>query len=104
MKIGNPLDKPGLQPAAPANRAKPSETGKPGAATDTSGSSTVALSTAASALFSSDGVSSASSADFDQAKVERISNAISQGQYKVNPEAIADRLLANARELLSRPH
>jgi negative regulator of flagellin synthesis FlgM len=37
---------------------------------------------------------------FDTEKVERISNAIRDGQFKVNPEAIADKLIANAQELL----
>jgi negative regulator of flagellin synthesis FlgM len=41
-------------------------------------------------------------AGFDGAKVERISQAIRGGSYKVNPEAIADKLIANAQELLVR--
>lgn len=102
MKIGNPLEKPGLAPVA-ANRGKPAEAGKSTAA-PAAGSSTVALSTAATALLNGNEAVSVSSADFDQAKVDRISNAISQGQYKVDPEAIADKLLANAQELLSRAH
>ncbi len=102
MKIGNPLDKPGLAPVA-ANRGKQAEAGNSATASSTV-SSTVALSTAATALLNGTEAASASTADFDQAKVDRISNAISQGQYKVNPEAIADKLLANAQELLSRPH
>ena len=102
MKIGNPLDKPGLAPVA-ANRGKPADAGSSTAASS-AGSSTVALSTAAKTLLNGTEAIGVSSADFDQAKVDRISNAISQGQYKVNPEAIADKLLANAQELLSRPH
>lgn len=95
MKIGNPLDKPGLQPVT-TSRAKTADADRSASPT-AAGSSTVELSSAATTLLDAD-------ADFDAAKVERISNAISQGQYKVNPEAIADRLLANARELLSPPH
>lgn len=101
MKIGNPFDKPGLTPVAP-NRTKQAEAGA--SATASSTGSTVALSNAATALLNGTAAIEASNADFDQAKVDRISNAISQGQYKVNPEAIADKLLANAQELLSRPH
>jgi negative regulator of flagellin synthesis FlgM len=41
-------------------------------------------------------------AGFDGAKVERISKAIRAGSFKVNPEAIADKLIANAAELLTR--
>jgi negative regulator of flagellin synthesis FlgM len=41
-------------------------------------------------------------ATFDTAKVERIAQAIRDGQFTVNPEAIADKLILNAQELLSR--
>ena len=37
---------------------------------------------------------------FDSAKVQRISDAIRDGRFSVNPEAIADKLIANAQELL----
>ncbi len=58
-------------------------------------STQVALSETAAKLSAggSDGV-------FDTAKVERISNAIREGKFKVNPEAIADKLISNAQELL----
>ncbi|MBP6763383.1 MAG: flagellar biosynthesis anti-sigma factor FlgM [Rubrivivax sp.] len=39
---------------------------------------------------------------FDSAKVERIAQAIREGQFKINPEAIADKLIVNAEELLGR--
>ena len=39
---------------------------------------------------------------FDAEKVQRISDAIRDGQFKVNPEAIADKLIANAQELLGK--
>lgn len=102
MKIGNPLDKPGLAPTS-ANRGAAADAGRTAAAAGNAGS-TVALSTAATTLLSGSAAAPLASAEFDQAKVERITNAISQGQYKVNPEAIADKLLANAQELLSRSH
>ncbi len=102
MKIGNPLDKPGLGPVS-NNRGDAAKAATETASTKASGSatgnsSTVALSSAATSLMGG------SSADFDASKVDRISTAISQGQYTVNPEAIADKLIANAQELLSRPH
>lgn len=59
-------------------------------------SSTVSLSSAASSLTST----SSAGADFDADKVKRISDAIENGSFKVNPEAIADKLIANAREVL----
>jgi len=37
---------------------------------------------------------------FDTAKVQRISDAIRNREFKVDPEAIADKLIANAQELL----
>jgi negative regulator of flagellin synthesis FlgM len=36
---------------------------------------------------------------FDAAKVEAIKQAISAGQFRINPEAIADGLINTAREL-----
>ncbi len=39
---------------------------------------------------------------FDTAKVERLSRDIEEGRFEVDAEAVADRLIANTRELLSR--
>ncbi|MEO5686698.1 MAG: flagellar biosynthesis anti-sigma factor FlgM [Burkholderiaceae bacterium] len=39
---------------------------------------------------------------FDQAKVERIAQAIRDGNFSINPGAIADKLLSNAQEVLGR--
>lgn len=44
----------------------------------------------------------AGSADFDAAKVERVAQAIRDGSFRVDAEAIADKLIANAQELLGR--
>lgn len=38
---------------------------------------------------------------FDAAKVQRITQAISEGKFTVNARAIADKLVANAQELLN---
>ncbi len=38
---------------------------------------------------------------FDAAKVERMSREIEEGKFEVNAERVADRLIANTRELLS---
>jgi negative regulator of flagellin synthesis FlgM len=104
MKIGNPLDKPGLAPAN-GNRAADAGKATPAAASPAAdSSSTVELSTAAANLLRNSTAVQAANADFDAGKVERISDAIGRGQYSVNAEAIADKLLANAQELLSRPH
>jgi negative regulator of flagellin synthesis FlgM len=39
---------------------------------------------------------------FDSAKVDSIKRAIQAGQFKVNPEAVADKLIASVRELVGR--
>ena len=38
---------------------------------------------------------------FDAAKVEEIKAAIAEGRFKINPEAIADGLIAMARDLIA---
>ena len=39
---------------------------------------------------------------FDQAKVDRIAQAIRDGNYQINADAIADKLISNAQELLGK--
>ncbi|WP_198972592.1 flagellar biosynthesis anti-sigma factor FlgM [Xylophilus sp. ASV27] len=46
--------------------------------------------------------SSAATPDFNAEKVAQVRAAIADGSYKVNAGAIADRLLANAQQLLRR--
>ncbi len=43
-----------------------------------------------------------STADFDAGKVKAVKTAIDNGSFKVDAEAVADKLLANAYETLSR--
>ena len=43
-----------------------------------------------------------SGSDFDVKKVEEIRNAISEGKFKVNADAIADKLLASVNDLLGK--
>jgi negative regulator of flagellin synthesis FlgM len=57
----------------------------------------VAISSAARAAASA----AADDGSFDTAKVQRISQAISEGKFTVNANAIADKLVANAQELVS---
>ena len=94
MKIGNTPDKPAqVTNGATQIASDPSKAGAPVAAPDAS--TQVALSSAASTL-----LAGSSSAEFDSAKVDRISKAIADGTYSINADAIADKLIANARELL----
>jgi negative regulator of flagellin synthesis FlgM len=94
MKIGsfdpNKPVPPATSGAAGARDAKAS-----GSATAPESSAKVELSAAATLL------SGADSGDFDAAKVERIAQAIRDGKFEVNADAIADKLIANTRELLT---
>ena len=95
MKIGSidhnkPITPAGGQAAAPAgDKLQGAAAGAPEA------SAKVALSPAASSLVTDH------NADFDAEKVARIAQAIRDGKFKVNAEAIADKLIGNAKELLA---
>ncbi len=65
--------------------------------TPTVPSTEVALSPAATEISHT-----ASDPTFDTAKVHRIATAIREGKFSVNAEAIADKLIINAEELLGR--
>lgn len=104
MKIGNSPEGSGSstkvesRPAARKPEAsgsndivRTSTTSAPAPSTQVAISSTAKL--AASAAGSDDG-------SFDAAKVDRIAKAISEGKFTVNARAIADKLVANAQELL----
>jgi len=98
MKIGHPADKPAAAAGAPA-AAEPAKAGQGQAAAATAAaadpSATVALSSTAATL-----LSGGASGEFDAEKVARMTEAIASGSFKVNAEAIADKLIANAQELL----
>lgn len=61
----------------------------------TEASAQVQLSSTASLL-----TQGATDPTFDTAKVDRIAQAIRDGRFQVNAEAIADKLISNAQELL----
>src|SRR6186713_3643505 len=101
MKIGHPADKPLPAPAA-GTPAAPAEAGakatagvRATGAANVDASATVALSSTAATL-----LSGGASGEFDAEKVARMSAAIASGDFKINAEAIADKLIANAQELL----
>ena len=103
MKIGHPADKPlpaatAGTPAAPAEAAKATAGAHATGAANVDASATVALSSTASTLLSG----GAASGEFDADKIARISAQLADGSFKVNPEAIADKLIANAQELLAK--
>jgi negative regulator of flagellin synthesis FlgM len=98
MKIGHPADKP-VAAGTPADAGTAKAGPAHGAAAPTAAaadpSATVALSSTAATL-----LSGGASGEFDAEKVARMSAAIASGDFKINAEAIADKLIANAQELL----
>ena len=98
MKIG-PLESKSVVPAQGAERKGAAASAPPKGAEPAppEASAQVALSPAASLL-----VRVADDPTFDAAKVERIATAIREGKYQINAEAIADKLIVNAEELLGR--
>ena len=96
MKIGQ-LDN-SHKLAAPAADARQSAapSGKDKGNAPVESSAKVELSAAATLL-----ASQGNTADFDADKVSRIAQAIRDGKFDVNAGAIADKLLANTRELLT---
>ena len=92
MKIGPFEPKPPV-PAAGTERKGASAPMPPTAEASTQ----VELSPAATLLSGA-----ATDASFDAKKVERIAQAIRDGKFSVNAEAIADKLILNAQELLGR--
>lgn len=102
MKIGNPADKRNLAPVdGSATPAKGKDERKSVAASPAAAgadpSVKVQLSSGAEALRGTP-----DNAEFDAAKVDRITKAIADGSYQVNAEAIADKLIANAQEVLGK--
>ena len=104
MKIGNPAEKP-LAVTPATSQGAGVDSAKAGSSTATLAapaagapdpSAKVELSSTATALLSG------ATPPFDAEKVARISQAIAEGSFKINPEVIADKLIGNARELLSK--
>jgi negative regulator of flagellin synthesis FlgM len=105
MKIGNPEAAVGVgavraQDTAQKNAAETKAAGASvaNAGAEANASAQVQLSAAASSLLGA----APAEADFDADKVARIAQAIDNGSYKVNAEVIADKLIANAQELLGK--
>lgn len=98
MKIGNPIDKTAGVGAVAPTRTQAGEAKVQDTAAQNDPSAKVELSSTASTLLSSD----TTSADFDADKVARIAQAIADGKFEINAEKIADRLIANAHEVLGK--
>jgi negative regulator of flagellin synthesis FlgM len=85
-------------PAADARKSGATPSGGDGKAAPVEASAKVELSAAASLL-----AAQGNTAEFDAEKVSRIAQAIRDGKFHVDAGAIADKLIANTRELI-RPH
>jgi negative regulator of flagellin synthesis FlgM len=91
MKIGPHDNKPAVN-STPTERK-----------TSTSSSGARSAEPSAKVQLSATAMLSAGSSDsvFDAEKVKRIADAIRDGKYEIDANAIADKLIANAQELLS---
>ncbi len=107
MKIGQPSDN-SIQIRS-GNAAATQKAGQgastSGAATTTANQGTRSAGVAVTVSTLARGLEKAGrgeAADIDTQKVANVRSAIQQGTYVVNPEAIADKLLSNAQEMLNR--
>ena len=101
MKIGNPADKAVTGTTTPAKTEGASTpTRTPGKAEGLDGGVEASAKVSLSPM--ADTMMTGNDPTFDAAKVERVKQAIADGTYKVNHEAIADKLIANAQEVLGR--
>lgn len=103
MKIGQKPELPGaLAQTGLAKQAKSPASAAEGAAKDAAAMSTagvpVTVSTAARALDQT----ARATADFDANKVKAVRSAIEKGTFSVDADAIADKMLSNAQEILAR--
>ena len=105
MKIGQPSDnsipiQTGNAATTQKSRQNASTTASNNAAQSTrSAGVAVTVSTLARGL---EKAGKGEAADIDMQKVATVRAAIEDGTYVVNPEAIADKLLFNAQEMLNR--
>ena len=104
MKIGPGTEIPvavssaALKKADQDKEAAPASMAEKGARAIPTAGAQVSVSTLARTLEQND---RAVGSDFDSKKVADIKAAIKNGTFKINPEAIADKMLDNAQEMLS---
>ncbi len=103
MKIGNnpeanapKLERPAARKPEVAVADTPREAAPVRTSTAPEASAQVAISATAAKL------SSVGDGTFDAAKVDRIAQAITEGKFTVDARNIANKLIANAQELLGR--
>ncbi|HNT37781.1 MAG TPA: flagellar biosynthesis anti-sigma factor FlgM [Rubrivivax sp.] len=96
MKIVSPEKTLPVKPSNPERKTPANAQAAAGSPAAADGSTKVAISSKAAAL------AAGSDGSFDAAKVERVGQAIKDGSYRIDAEVIADKLIANAQELLGR--
>lgn len=103
MKVGQPADMPKVStpPAAASGAAAPAKKEAAATASSTASSAGVAV-TVSTSVRTLEQANRGETADIDTDKVNAVRTAIEQGTYVVNAEAIADKLLGNAQEMLNR--
>ncbi len=104
MKIGQPSD---ISAHVNSTTANAPAKGGQGASTAAAAASTQAPSAGVAVTVSPmartlEASKRSEAADVDMEKVKSVRAAIAQGTYKVNPEAIADKLISSAQEILKR--
>lgn len=106
MKIGQSTDISSAVPSSTASAGQKAAQGtavsaaasqaKPAAAAPPPGVAVTMSSNAKSMEKAGDG------AEIDQKKVAQMKQAIRDGSFKANPDAIADKMLSNAQEMMDR--
>ena len=103
MKIGQKPELPGaLAQTGLAKQAKSPASAAEGAAKDAAAVSTAGVPVTVSIAAQSLNPASRVAGDFDAGKVKAVRAAIEKGTFSVDAEAIADKMLSNAQEILAR--
>lgn len=99
MKINGPTD----PASALQNSGKTTAKSGGAKASESTTSASVSLSDLSARLHSLDSSNGVDSS-FDAGKVETIKQAIRDGKFEVNSEAVADKLISSAHELFGQKH
>ena len=103
MKVGQPADMPKVSTPQPAASGAAAPAKKEAAATASSAASSAGVAvTVSTSVRELEQANRGEAAEVDMDKVNAVRTAIENGSYVVNAEAIADKLLGNAQEMLNR--
>lgn len=104
MKIGQKPELPGAlaQTGLAKQQAKSPASAAEGAAKDAAAAPAAGVPVTVSIAARGLDQTARSTADFDASKVKAVRAAIEKGTFSVDADAIADKLLSNAQEILSR--